>query len=68
MAPEDADAAERDATVAGIRYVNSKGPGIARRRRGTGFEYRQLSGDRLTDPATLQRIRTLAIPPAWTDV
>lgn len=68
MSPEDADAAERDATVAGLRYVNSDGPGIARRRRGTGFEYRQPSGDHLTDPATLQRIPALAIPPAWTDV
>lgn len=50
-----------------LRRSSCSGPGITRRRRGRGFEYRD--GDAaVRDPATLQRIRDLAIPPAWRDV
>lgn len=41
------------------------------RREGTpksGFRYIGVNGTRLTAAATLERIRKLAIPPAWTDV
>lgn len=61
-------AAHEDATAAGLRYVSSEDPGFARRRRGKGFIYLRPSRDRVTDRATLARIRALAIPPAWTDV
>jgi DNA topoisomerase-1 len=44
------------------------GPGITRRRRGKGFEYRDDEGRRITDPEDLVRIRELGIPPAWEDV
>ena len=44
------------------------GPGISRRRRGKGFEYRDDEGNRITDPEDLARIRELGIPPAWEDV
>jgi DNA topoisomerase IB len=44
------------------------GPGIARRRRGRGFEYLDDEGRRITDPEDLARIRELGIPPAWGDV
>ena len=37
-------------------------------RSGGGFRYRRPNGAALRDPATLARIRALAIPPAWTDV
>ena len=37
-------------------------------RRGRGFSYHQPDGSRVTDPATLERIRGIVIPPAWTDV
>jgi DNA topoisomerase-1 len=37
-------------------------------RRGRGFAYLTPDGERVTDEATLARIRSLAIPPAWTDV
>ena len=47
--------------------VNCGGPGIARRRRGRGFEY-LLDGDRIEDAETLSRIKALGIPPAWNDV
>ena len=51
-----------------IRRVSCSGPGIARRRRGRGFEYRDEDGRRITQPVVLDRIKALAIPPAWKDV
>jgi DNA topoisomerase-1 len=56
------------ASEAGLRYVSDAGPGIRRRRAGTGFTYLDPSGRRITDRATLARIRSLAIPPAYNDV
>lgn len=41
---------------------------MTRRRRGKGFEYLDADGRRVDDVATLQRIKDLGIPPAWTDV
>ena len=51
-----------------LRRVDVSGPGIARRRRGRGFEYFDENGERIADIETLDRIRELAIPPAWRDV
>jgi DNA topoisomerase-1 len=56
------------AKSAGLRYVNDGDPGITRIRTGRQFYYRNAGGRRVTDPATLARIKRLAIPPAWTDV
>jgi DNA topoisomerase IB len=39
-----------------------------RRRRGRGFSYLDEKGRPVRDADVLERIRTLAIPPAWTDV
>src|SRR5207248_4591966 len=44
------------------------GPGYHRRRRGKGFSYTDEHGGPLADPVALDRIRALAIPPAWRDV
>ena len=44
------------------------GPGIGRRRYGRGFRYLKPDGAPVTDAATLSRIKTLVIPPAWEDV
>ena len=52
----------------GLLYVNDDDPGIRRIRAGEGFAYRDPDGERVDDPATLDRIAALAIPPAWTDV
>jgi DNA topoisomerase IB len=49
-------------------YVNDARPGIRRRKSGKGFTYTRADGSRLTEPDVLTRIRSLAIPPAWTDV
>ena len=56
------------AQVAGLRYVNDSSPGIRRRRHGRGFVYTRPDGAPLRDPAELERIRRLVIPPRWTDV
>ena len=53
---------------AGLIYVSDEQPGLARERSGDGFRYRKANGDPVTDEATLERLRRLAIPPAWTDV
>jgi DNA topoisomerase-1 len=63
--PSDALAS---AQAAGLRYVTDRMPGIRRRKAGKGFSYVGPDGQRLRDKATLQRIRSLAIPPAYTDV
>jgi DNA topoisomerase I len=54
--------------VARLRRVDCSAPGIQRRRRGRGFEYIGEDGTRIDDATVLERIRELAIPPAWTDV
>src|SRR5262245_55581177 len=51
-----------------LRRVSCESDGIARRGRGRGFEYRDARGRRITHDETLDRIRALVIPPAWTDV
>jgi DNA topoisomerase-1 len=51
-----------------LRRIDCSAPGLARRRRGRGFEYIDVSGASITDPETLLRIKSLGIPPAWKDV
>lgn len=58
------DAAE----TVGLVYVSDEEPGITRRKSGKGFAYRGPDGKAVTDKTTLERIRRLAIPPAYTDV
>jgi DNA topoisomerase I len=58
------DAAE----FAGLRYISDTRPGIRRRKSGKSFTYTRADGSRLTEPDVLSRIKSLAIPPAWTDV
>jgi DNA topoisomerase I len=58
------DAAES----AGLRYVSDSRPGIRRKKAGSGFTYIGVDGVRLTERDALQRIKSLAIPPAWTGV
>jgi len=51
-----------------LRRADCAGPGIRRVRRGRGFSYEDGSGERIADEETLERIRQLAIPPAWKEV
>ncbi len=50
------------------RRVDTSGAGIRRVNRGLGFSYHEEDGERISDAETLERIRSLAIPPAWRDV
>ena len=54
--------------MSALKRVRCTGPGISRRRHGRGFTYVHPNGQRLRDDETLERIRSLAIPPAWEDV
>jgi DNA topoisomerase I len=54
--------------MARLRRSSCAAPGIARRGRGHGFEYRDPEGERIDDPEVLERISELAIPPAWREV
>jgi DNA topoisomerase-1 len=53
---------------AGLVYVHDDDPGIQRLRNGDDFSYLDPDGAPVTDPETLDRIRRLAIPPAYTEV
>jgi len=76
--PDSAADPVASARAAGLRHVDDTRPGI--RRLGTGkklrqgkrfvpqFVYQHPDGRRVSDDATEERIRKLAIPPAWTDV
>jgi len=56
------------ARAAGLRYVSDAAPGIRRRRTGSGFVCVGPEGRIIRDRATIDRVKHLAIPPAWTDV
>jgi DNA topoisomerase-1 len=71
MAPRPPDrppAPGADVRAAGLRHSTDARPGIRRRRRGRGFSYTDPEGRPIRDPAIRDRIRALAVPPAWTDV
>jgi DNA topoisomerase-1 len=57
-----------EAKAVGLLYVSDQEPGLTRRKSGLGFSYYRADGSPVKDEATLDRIRKLAIPPAWTDV
>jgi len=54
--------------AAGLERVSPFAPGIRRIRNPEGFEYYDEQGQRVSDPDMLDRIKRLAIPPAWRDV
>lgn len=60
--------AERHARATGLIYVSDAEPGIRRRRLGKGFSYVGPDGRPVKDTKVLERIRALAIPPAYIDV
>ena len=62
------DEYQEAAQEAGLTYVSDEDRGLTRERHGDGFRYLKPNGDPVTDESTLDRIRRLAIPPAWTDV
>ncbi len=58
----------RSAPAGGLRYSSDRERGWARVAAGKGFTYEDSAGRRVSDPEALERIRMLAIPPAWTRV
>lgn len=63
-APDPAASARK----AGLRYVSDDVSGIRRVPSGKGFRYLRPDGRPVRRPDDLRRIRSLVIPPAWTDV
>jgi DNA topoisomerase IB len=51
-----------------LRTVSPNTPGFSRRRAGAGWVFSDTTGARITDPEVVDRIKSLAIPPAWRDV
>ncbi len=58
----------RSARTAGLRYVSDLRPGIARKGRGKRVSYIRPDGTVIRGQVCLKRIRSLVIPPAWTDI
>jgi DNA topoisomerase-1 len=56
------------AQEAGLTYTSDSEPGIRRIRSGRAFRYIDSEGTQLREPAVLDRIKALGIPPAWKDV
>lgn len=56
------------AAEAGLRYMACSGPCIRRVRHGRAFRYIGPDAKPVRDPGQLKRIRSLVIPPAWTNV
>jgi len=54
--------------VVRLKRVSCSGPGITRVRSGLGFRYLGADGRSVADPAVLQRISELVLPPAWEQV
>ena len=71
VAPADALHLEPEelAQLAHLRYYTDDRPGYTRQKAGEKeFHYFDQHGQRVTDEADIQRINSLAIPPAYTDV
>ena len=56
-----------EAAEEGLRHVSDSDPGIRRRKAGRGFTYAKDRGAPVSE-TDMARIRSLVIPPAWTDV
>jgi DNA topoisomerase I len=66
--PTPLSAGKASAREAGLVYASDADPGLSRIKVGRGFRYRDVDGRPVRDRATLARIRSLVIPPAWTKV
>jgi DNA topoisomerase-1 len=65
----DANAAiMRTARALGLRRVSDREPGVQRRRSRGGFGYYYPDGRRVRSGAVIRRIRSTAVPPAYTNV
>lgn len=51
-----------------LRHVTDEQPGYSRKRYGRGFSYLNEEGKRIEDKKLIEKIKALAIPPAWENV
>jgi DNA topoisomerase-1 len=58
----------RAARAARLEYARLDAPGFGRRKRGSGFTYHDERGRPIRNARVIERVRKLAIPPAWTQV
>ena len=66
--PSTLDKPQAAAKLAHLRYVHDNRPGITREKAPGGFAYFHPDGTPVKDAETLERIRHLALPPAYADV
>lgn len=59
--------AVKSAEAVNLMYINDSEPGIKRLKKGDGFEY-ILDDKKVKTKDELERIKSLVIPPAWTEV
>lgn len=57
-----------DIVPEGLTHCSDESPGLTRTASGKGFSYHDREGKLIRDAKVLNRIRALAIPPAWTDI
>lgn len=55
------------ANLVNLRYVSEEQLAIKRKKQGRGFSYFK-NGSKISDKKTIQQIKKLVIPPAWSDV
>ncbi len=71
LSPEDIDTIIKDpqeaVRLANLKYVSENQLSIIRKKVGRGFSY-QRKEEKITDDKTLDRIKSLVIPPAWKNV
>jgi DNA topoisomerase-1 len=68
LSPRSPEDSARSAKAAGLRYVLDLTPGIARKGQGKKASYIRPNGAVIREQVVLKRIRSLVIPPAWTDI
>ena len=68
ISPRPRPRATRCARWHGSSEWTARAPASAAGGAGKGFEYLDEDGRRITEPSVIERIRELAIPPAWEDV
>ena len=68
MTPPDLHDPHEAARAAHLRYVSDKKPGITRVMTDDGWVFHEPDGAVIMDEGVIDRIKKLAIPPAYTDV
>lgn len=68
MKHEDIVSLKQQARGMKLLYVSDNTPGYSRRKRGEHFIFFDIEGRKITDEDEVKRIRSLVLPPAWTNV